>query len=176
MRARYTRSIGLPIQEEETGEQVGSISGILIHPDTGTVEGFFVYAPSMFSGEDLFLSTADILHWGLRVSVRRREVLMPVGDLIRLQPILEGNRPVLGQRMLTEGGRTLGRCGDVQFSTRDFRLEWLFPRRFFRWRPAVPASQIIEVTLQGIVLREGVLPATEAEVGAPMIPQLPEVV
>lgn len=175
MRARYTRSIGLPVLDEDAGEIVGTISGILLHPDTGTVEGFFIRGPGLFPRNDLFLFSNDILHWGLRVTIRSAEVLSPMEDLIRLQSLLAGERPVLGQRMVTEGGRALGRCADVQFSTKDFRLEWLFPRRFWRNSIPVPASQIIEVRSDGIILREGTVPESKEE-SVSLIPQLPETV
>ena len=175
MRARYTRSIGLPVQDEETGETLGDISGILIHPDTGAIEGFFVRVHGFLGRTDLFLMHLDILHWGLRITVRSRDVLTSVDDLIRLRPILEGRRTVLGQTMVTEGGQTLGRCADVQFSTKQFRLEWLFPKRFFRWGVPVAASNIVEVRADAIVLKDAVLPLKEkAEGGITLIPPVPE--
>ena len=175
MRARYTRSLGLPVLDEETGEIVGTLSGMVLHPDTGAVEGFFVRTPGVFWHEELFLPSADILHWGLRVTVRHRDVLSPIDDLVRLRTILDGHRPILGQRMVTESGRTLGRCCDVQFSTNDFRLEWLFPRRFLRTGIPVPASQILEVTPEAIILRDTLLPSKEAQEAVPLLPQMPEV-
>ena len=174
MRARYTRSIGLPVLDEDAGEIVGSISGILLHPDSGIVEGFFVRAPGLFPGDDLFLLSVDILHWGLRVTIRHSDVLSPFGELVRLQTLIDSDRPILGQRMVTEGGRGLGRCSDVQFSTRDFCLEWLFPRRFWRSGIPVPASQILEVRREAIILREGTIRESENAEVVPLIPQVPE--
>ncbi len=174
MRARLTRSIGLPVLDEETGDILGTISAMLPNPDTGVIAGFFVRTSGLFSHAALFLPAAGILHWGLRVTVRTRDVLAPVEDLIRLQSLLAGNRPIIGQRMVTEGGRTLGRCADVQFSTKDFRLEWLFPRRFLQSGIPVPASQILEVKPEEIVLRETALPEKEAPVSVPLIPPMPE--
>lgn len=149
MRVRYTRSIGLPVLDEETGDLLGELGGILINPDTGVIEGFFV--------GPLFLAGVDIIHWGLRVVVRSADVLGPLDERIRLQAIASGNRSVLGQAMVTESGKRLGTCRDVQFNTVDFRLEWLFPRRFWRWGVGVPASQIVEVRDDAIVLRDSTL-------------------
>lgn len=164
------------MQESESGSVLGTIGGIVLHPDTGIVEAFTVRVPAgMFSHRDLLLLPMDILHWGLRVVVRHGDVLAEPEDVVRLQPLLAGNRPVLGQRMVTESGRRLGRCGDLQFSTKDFRLEWLFPRRFLRWpQVPVPASQILEVRRDAIVVRDAVVPQKEAMEALTILQQVPE--
>ncbi len=178
MQARFTRSIGLPVLTNETPVVLGHLRGILIHPDTGKIEGFFVAPPGMFSGSQQFLSTVDILHWGLRVTVRSADVLSPPEELVRLRELLEGHRPVLGQIMRTESGRVLGRCADIQFTTKDFRMQWLFPRRFWRYGRAIPASQILEIRPEAIIVRDGILPAKDeavADDALAIIPPMPEV-
>ena len=174
MRARYTSSIGLPVLDEQTGVCLGTIGGILLNPDTGAVEGFFLRMQGFLSRDDIFLRAVDILHWGLRVSVRSADVLTPAEDIIRLQPLLIGSRPVLGQCMLTQSGKVLGRCVDVQFSTKTFRMEWLFPRRWFRTGLPVPVTQIVDVRSDAIVLRDEIISAKEDEEVIPLIPQVPE--
>ena len=153
---------------------MGTLSGIVLHPDTGVVEGFFVCTPGLFERGNLFLQSVNILHWGLRVTIRHADVLSSVDDLVRLRTLIDEHRPILGQRMITESGRTLGRCSDVQFTTNDFRLEWLFPRRFLRTGIPVPASQILEVTPEAIILRDTLLPSKEAQEAVPLLPQMPE--
>ena len=170
---RFTASLGLPVLEQETAEVLGRISGMLLHPDTGRVEGFFVRTEGFFSHEDLFLSPLDIVHWGMRIIVRNRDALSPPEERVRLQPLLDGKRPVLGQPIVTQRGRPLGRCSDVQFSTRDYVLQWLFPRRFFRWGLPIPASQILEVRLDAIVVREPSVGVQEKEAQQEEIAILP---
>ncbi|NOS67353.1 MAG: hypothetical protein HOO67_03230 [Candidatus Peribacteraceae bacterium] len=176
MRARYTRSLGLPVLDEESGEVLGSVAGMLLNPDTGVVEGFFVRTEGFFSGQNLFLGSADILHWGLRITVRDRDVLSSPEERVRLQPLLEGRRPVIGQKIITESGRTLGRCTDVQFNTESFRLEWLFPRRFFRWGIPISAKQIVEVKTEGVIVKDPAAVEREGAVREPpvLVPPMPE--
>lgn len=176
MRARFSRVLGLPVQESESGGVLGTIGGIVLHPDTGVVEAFTVrVSAGMFAHRDLLLLPMDILHWGLRMTVRDGDVLALPEDIVRLQPLLTGNRPVLGQRMVTESGRALGRCSDLQFSTRDFRLEWLFPKRLLRWGIPVPASQILEVRSDAIIVRDAAVPEKkDAMEGLNILPQVPE--
>jgi len=164
MYARFSTAFGTPFVEEGTGELLGLLTGILIHPDTGKIEGFFVHAPAIFGSSELYCSTMDILHWGSRITVRDRDVVAPAEDRIRLQPLLEDGRTILKQPIITEEGIKLGMCRDVQFDTKTMRLTWLFPRKWFRWRMAIPRSEIVEVRDDAIIVRDP--PAAEAQPAA----------
>jgi sporulation protein YlmC with PRC-barrel domain len=161
--------------EEDGLEAIGVLSGMLLNPDTGAVEGFFVRSPGFFGGSSSFLPSLDILRWGLRIIIRDQSSFCDPNDIIRLQPLLDGSRPMLGQSILTESGVRLGRCADVQFSTKSFRIEWLFPKKFFRWGTPIATSQIVEVTEDAIIVKNSVAPievkvAEEEEV--PVMPQV----
>jgi sporulation protein YlmC with PRC-barrel domain len=156
MHVRFSTVIGMPVTEERTEEHVAALSGILIHPDQGKIEGFFVRIPSFLQSDERFLSTTDIMHWGNRIRIRNAEMLSPLEDLLRLQQLSDEPRPVIGQKIVTENGAYVGMCKDVQFDTRVFMLEWLFPRKFFRWGIAIPASSIVQVRPDAIVVRDSV--------------------
>lgn len=153
MRVRLSTVIGLPVVDDAEG-RLGAITGIFLNPDTGAVEGFFVGISGFFSFETLFLPVSAIEHWGARVRVRDREALSPIGELVRLARLQEEGRPVLGQPIITDTGRRLGRCRDVQFDTRSFRMEWLFPKTFLQWKRPLPLRSIIEVRPDAVVVRE----------------------
>lgn len=152
--------------DEHTQEPCAVVSGILIHPDRGLVEGFFVHTPAFFGSEMLFLQTMDIRHWGTHIRIESSDLLIPTEDVIRLAELLQENRPVLGQRMISEEGRTLGTCRDVQFDTQHFQIEWLFPKQWMRWQPAIPASSIVEVRTDVIVVRHATLLPEKPESGS----------
>jgi len=154
MHIRFTHSKGLPVLEEYNQHPVGTISGILIHPDMGKVEGFFVTVKQFLQSETLFLAVADITHWGRTVTVRDRDVIAPLEEHVRMQQMHEEGRTVLGQKIVNETGKQLGTCADVQFETHTFRLEWLFPKKFFRWTRPIPVTSIQEVKTEAIVVRE----------------------
>ena len=177
MHIRFSTCIGLPVVEEGSEHFLGMVSGILINPDSGKVEGFFVRVSHFFQSEDLFCSALDVLRWGARVHVSDAEVIAPAGDRVRLQPLLSDRRTILGQRIVTESGKRLGICKDVQFDTERMRLEWLFPRRFFRWGLALPVSEIVEVTQDAIIVRDPPSAVKETVVETKReieLPELPE--
>lgn len=152
MRMRIGTALGLPVVDDAE-ELLGVISGVFIHPDTGVIEGVFVHIDGFFSSETLFLASSGIEHWGSRIRVRNRDALSSLEDFVRLSRLQEEGRPVLGQPIITDSGRRLGRCADVQFDTRLMRLEWLFPRRWFRWGVPIPFNAILEVKPDAIVVR-----------------------
>lgn len=141
---------------DRLGEALGMLSGIFVHPDTGKVEGIFVAVPAgMLATEELFCSCEDVVHWGAMVQISSRDALGPIEDRLRLVPILREGRTVLGQRMRTESGKALGVCRDVQFDTEKMRVEWLFPKKFFRYGVALPVTDVVEVRADAVIVREG---------------------
>lgn len=140
--------------EEGADSILGILSGILIHPDTGSIEGFFVHASAHHRADNLFVSSMDISRWGTRVYVRSADVLAPASDRIRLQPLLEDSRTVLNQKIITESRMRIGRCKDIQFNTDTMHIEWIFPRKMLRWGVALPVAEIIEVRTDAIVIKD----------------------
>ncbi|MFH1444598.1 MAG: hypothetical protein ABIG34_04405 [Candidatus Peregrinibacteria bacterium] len=182
MQLRFSTCIGIPVKAEDTDEVVGSISGILLHPDRGTVEGFFVKVPSFFATTSLFLSAFDIIHFGRRILVRDHDRIGPMEDFLRVQSLLSDPRTVLGQHIRTESGLSIGQCRDVQFDTSTFRLTWIFSKRFFRWRAPISARDILEVRPEAIIVRDPPAMAKEKTLAvedvktplAALLPDLPE--
>ena len=160
MHVRLSSSIGLPVVDQDD-EALGLLSGVLVDPDRGKVEGFFVQVPGFIGSHALFCSSLDIITWGTMIHVRDREVLSPAEDRVRLQSLLKDERTVLGQKVVTESGVCLGKCKDVQFDTEKMEITWLFPKRFFRWGTAIPVQEIIEVTKKSIIVKDPPHPKEE---------------
>ena len=142
----------------ETKERLGTLQSLLIHPDTGAIEGIRFFVGGMTGRVWYCVPTLDIVHWGLRIDVRSADAAGPLEEYVRFQDILHEGRTVLGQRILTEGGRDLGRCADIQFNTDHFQVEWLFPRKWFRWGRPIPITAILEVRPDAVVVRETEVP------------------
>ena len=159
MHVRFSIVRGTPVVDEQTQQTLGVLSQMLLHPDTGNVVGFFVRGIGLTEGQELFLLAADILSWGTKVHIRNEDRLSPAEDLIRIAALLEHPRPILGQKILTQKAkRALGTCCDVQFDTKYFQLEWLFPKKFFMEGRPIPASDIVEVTKKAVIVREPLKP------------------
>lgn len=152
--------LGRPVAQEDSGELLGYVNGILLHPDTGTVEGFFVGVPRGFFGwHSLFLSSLDVRRLSTALFVRGSWVLSETEEIFRVQSLLADARTILGQKIRTVSGASLGTCADVQFDTLHFRLEWIYPKRWFRLRDPLPAAEIVEVKSDAIVVKDPIVPA-----------------
>ncbi len=154
MHVRFSTALGLPVCEEGSHEPLGHLDFVLLDPDTGKIEGFFVKMPGMFFADQKFLPAMDILRWSLRIVVSSADVLCDPRDIIRIESLMSTPRPILSQRMITTTGQVLGRCTDIQFDTTHFLLEWLFPKKWFRNGVPVPASQISEVRTDAVVIQD----------------------
>ncbi len=158
MHVRWSSVRGMQVVSDETQLTVGLLTHPLINADTGRLLGFFVVGV----GADLFLSVLDIVAWGMRVHVRSVDALSPPGDLIRLQKFLADPRTFLHQRIcIRESGVFLGVCADLQFDTRQYSIEWLFPRRMFFFRTPIAAQEILEVTPDAIWVEGPLRPMKE---------------
>lgn len=158
MHLRASQIIGIPVVDDGTQQIVGFLHAPLIDPDTGRILGFFVLSAFLGGGE-MFLQSLDIAAWGTRVHIRSEECLSPPEELIRLRSALEDPRLIIGQRIRTKTtNRCLGICRDIQFNTRHFMAEWIFPRRFFMSRQPLPMSDILEITPEAIIVKDPLRP------------------
>lgn len=159
---RASQSQGMLVVDDSTQEAVGVLDRPLIDPDTGRIVGFFVLSVILGDAE-LFLQAQDIVSWGTRVHVLSADRLGPPEDFVRLKARLEDLRTFLGQKILVQGTRqSLGVLEDVQFDTRHFAVEWLFPRRFFFIRQPIPASEILEVTQEAVWVQNPIRPVRQS--------------
>lgn len=157
MHVRLTMCLGTPILEEGDDTFVGTLDAPVLEPDTGVIEGFFVRIPSFLRTEMLFLASTDIVHWGTVIRIVDSSVLGPLSDRIRLYDLYTSGRTIVGQRIVTESKKYLGRCTDIQFDTRFLRLEWIFPRKFFWWGIALPVTEIVSITPEAIIVKDAVI-------------------
>jgi uncharacterized protein YrrD len=148
----------MPVVDDGTQEVVALLGDPVLDPDTGVIQGFFV--TGTFPRGMLFLQVVDIVGWGMQVHIRSADRLAPPEEIIRLRRLFEERRTILGQPIRTrQSNNVLGTCGDVQFNTHHFTLEWLFPRRFFLYRQPVPANEIVEVTDEAVWVNDPLRPS-----------------
>ncbi len=158
MHVRFSMCLGMTVADGRSDDLLGTVTGIFIHPDLGKLEGFFVRT----AAGDEFLAVSDIAHWGRSIVIRDVDAIARLEERVRLSSLWHEGRTVLGQRLVTEAGAVLGTCADVQFETDTFRLEWLFPRKWLRWKRPIPVSAIIEVRADAVCVRDAETPAKAA--------------
>src|SRR5687768_9929978 len=104
MHVRFSTCLSMPVTEEGTEEELGSLSELLINPDTGKIEGCFVSVPGFLRSQQLFITVMDIVRWSTRVYVRNSDALFPIEEHLRLLPLYMERRTLLKQPIRTETG------------------------------------------------------------------------
>ncbi len=151
---------GTSIVEDRSDSVVAKVSGVLCEPDRGEVVGFFVQSLTEPHAAVLFLSVQDIVAWGAYIHILDRDRLAEPSDLVRLRSLLTNGRRIIGQQIITRKRRTkIGVCRDIQFDTHHFRIEWIFPYKFFFFAQSpIAVKEIIEVKREYIIVKEPLRP------------------
>lgn len=146
-------AIGTEVIDNIDHHVQGKVADLLIDPDRGKIVAVLVESPA--SAELLAIQTQDIATWGNRIHIRDPEVMGELKDIMRLETFMSDPRTVIGQKVRTQGGMSFGKCFNVQFRTDTFDVEWIFPKKFlFIKGPALPTSDIVEITPQAIIIKD----------------------
>ncbi|MCK5018874.1 MAG: hypothetical protein KAS32_17560 [Candidatus Peribacteraceae bacterium] len=152
MHIRFSSCRGLEIVDS-SGILLGMVIEPLIQADTGKILGFYCVPMGAFSLRNTkYISALDIIHFGTRITIRNEEVICNPEEIIRLQSVLEDKRSFLRQKIRTESGEKIGICADVQFDTETMHIEWLFPKKFFKWGDAISIHRVLEVRQNFILI------------------------
>ncbi len=155
MHVRFSMVRGMPVIEQQGETLIGIIDGLVVDPDRGMILAFIVMEPRLLFPGRYALLTSDIISFGTVVRVRDAERLAAFDEIIRLQPFIDSPRTILSQPIITQRGKKrIGICRDIQFTTKTYSIEWLFPSRWLRSGIPVSASDIHEVTSDAIIVRD----------------------
>lgn len=151
--------MGLPVISLDDGESQGKIHDVVYDPRQGLLLGFIVQRGGGFlSRPDSFWLDASSLHalGEDAATVPSAASLQPAGAA--REPTESGaGEPVLGKRLLTEGGRFLGNVDDVLIDRQSRRVVayevsggvW---QDMMRGQTAVPVDQIISIGSAAVIV------------------------
>jgi uncharacterized protein YrrD len=162
--------VGAKILEFDSGQVLGLVSGMIIHPDTGMVEAFWV-KPLTVPLKTAILKTSDILEFKKHLYVKDERVFAHADDIIRINEILDEDREFLGNRIQSETGLSYGKCVNLTFDTQTYALKQIYSRRSILGLITMDErifsyNDIIRVLPEGIIVnddstkKEGVMAST----------------
>lgn len=147
----------LPLLTYSSGETVGFLHDLIIHPDTGKIEALWVL-PTQLPIPYAIVDFADILEWKRNLYVRNEGVLAEPGEILRLNSILERGVKFLKNKVMSENGVFLGKVANLDFDTRQGVLKNIYVQKGFlgfSWgRRVFDWNGILEVTPDFIVVKE----------------------
>lgn len=124
----YKSIIGAKVLEFDSGDLLAVVSGIIIDPDTGMVEAFWV-KPVTLLVRNAILKTSDIVEFKKNLYVKSNKVLAQAEDVIRISEILEDGRTFLGNSIQNEAGHSYGACFNLAFDTQTYALKQIHCKR-----------------------------------------------
>ncbi|MBN2307316.1 PRC-barrel domain-containing protein [Candidatus Peregrinibacteria bacterium] len=124
----FKSMVGSRVLEYDSGDLLGMVSDIVIDPDSGMVEAFWV-RPATLPFGNAILRTSDVLELKKHIYIRSDKVLAQAEDVIRINEILEDGRKFLGCLVQSEAGQSYGRCIDLSFDTDTYALKQIYTRK-----------------------------------------------
>ena len=152
----YQSIIGTPILHFEQGGLLALLKDIIIDPDTGRVEAFWVKPLTLPMGNAV-LQSQDIVEWKKNIYIKDDSVISDPADIIKVTEVLSKNTYVIGNRVQNQAGLYYGKVYNIDFNTKTFYLRQIhvqksilglisYERRIFSY------DSIIEITPSVIII------------------------
>ena len=126
----YRKIIGNRVVHHDDGTVLALVQDIVIHPDTGKVEAFWV-KPLFFPISNAILQSGLILEWKKNIYVRDESVIADPADIIKITEILSRNTLFIGNVVKNESGEIVGTVYDLAFDDQKFYLRTLYVQKSF---------------------------------------------
>ncbi len=105
MTKEYRSIIGTPVFHFDDGSLLAIIKDIIIDPDTGKVEAFWV-KPMALPLKHAVLQSQDIVEWKKNVYVKDDSAIAEAGEIIRIVDLLSRKTYVSATRYKGKAART----------------------------------------------------------------------
>lgn len=162
---RTSKSIlGMPVYSIKEGIPLGTIKQILIDGKTNRVQGFIV-EKRRFSREERILPFPAVTGFGEdTITVERQSLLERKGMNQQFLKAIRSPLPIVGARVFTAGGKTLGKVEEYRFSTVDGGITGLeiAGDGFFKVRSLVDGETIIAIAPHTIMLKDTAIDSATA--------------
>jgi len=154
----YKSIIGTPILDFDDGNILATVRDIVIDPDTGKIEAFWV-KPLTVPIFDAVIQSQDIVEWKKNIYVKDDSVISDPADIIKISNILMKNTFVIGNRVQSEEGKLLGKVYNFDFDSNSFYLKQIhvehsilglikYERRIFSF------DSIVEILPEIIIVKD----------------------
>lgn len=158
MIAFFSQIIGAPVLSHESGELLALVRDIIINPDTGKIEAFWV-KPLTLPIANAVIKSDSIIEWKKNIYIKDEREIAEASDIIRLSEILSRNAFFIDNCTQNEDGVNLGDVYDLDFDVtklylkniytqKSFLLFWKYDRRVFSF------ESIIKVLPEYILVKD----------------------
>lgn len=158
MNKYFSEIIGTPVLGHADGNPLALISDIIIHPDTGKIEAFWV-KPLTLPISNAVIKSDSILEWKKNVYIKDDREIAEVSDIIRISEIITRNTFFVGNNVQNESGEPLGYVYDLDFDTTKLYLNNIYTNKsflfFFKYEQRVFSfDSILKVIPEYILVKD----------------------
>lgn len=143
------RLLSVAVMSLQTGGRLAVATEPIVDPKNLDVIAFYCEGP-LVNFKPAILHTADIREFGeLGLIVNDSENIMPLGDLVRLQGIIEHHFELIGKKVVDTTGHKLGKVNNYVVDTGSFKV-----MKFSVKRPLLHSLQDSELIIDRQQIRK----------------------
>ena len=155
---------GWPLLSHADGAVLGIVMDLIINPDTGRIEAFWV-KPYEVPLKEAIVASEDVLGFRKGLSVRNEKVILEPGDILRVAEILNRGIFFYGNRAIGESGNPVGKVYDISFDPKQLMLRQIYTSKgffpFYYDRRIYPYGAIVEAMPDRIIVKDLEAPKEE---------------
>jgi len=126
----YKEIIGTPILKNQDGELLGIIYDVIIDPETGKIEAFWIKCSTLPIGNGI-LQNSSILDWKYKIYIKGEQEISLPDEIIKITEILSKKILFIGNTVRNESGDRLGKIYDLEFDTTNYLIKNLYSSKIF---------------------------------------------
>lgn len=142
-----------PIIARDDTKEHGRVQSIIIDHENGKILG-------IHTGKSVIVFQ-DILSWEPKIEIANQSVQMLSEDIVRIQKVLDSGIKIMGNTVKTEKNQYIGKVVDCIIDVQKGILSSLYVAKnaiiFPYDKRIIPATQIVEVRKDAIIVREQIL-------------------
>ena len=149
----------LPLLSLREGGAIGSISNLIIDPDTLKAIAFRVYGASNDEGGNILDARSIRECSNLGLVIDSVDELISDGDVVKIEQVLNLNFNLIGLKVETKKGSKLGKVVDFTMTHDNFSVQQIIVNRpmiksFLDPELTIPRAEIVEITDYKIIVRD----------------------
>ncbi|MBN1258232.1 PRC-barrel domain-containing protein [Candidatus Peregrinibacteria bacterium] len=126
----YLSILGSQIIDFDDGSSLGLIRDVIVDPDTGKIEAFWV-KPFTLPLKHAVLQSQDIIEWKKHVYVRGESCISDPAEIIKVADILTRHTYVIGNRVRGQSGKKYGRVFSLDFDASQYYIRNIYVQKSF---------------------------------------------
>jgi|GEM_PF-6115677 len=150
----YADMLHAPVAAADVGEKIGTVTDVIVDPETHTVLAFVIRPGGLFAGLQ-FVSPQDVIEYDPHaLIVASGDALVPTSDILRAQTMLRQHVHVLRRSVMSESGDNLGKVNNFAIDTETAGVVRYYVHALFGQERIIPTKSIVQVTDKAFIISD----------------------